>query len=150
MFLLVSPQCSSTCCITAAMQLLDAAGLVCVPITVAALRPCALRSSHDQEQIVQREHRKETKRGRKKERQMMVQGGLRQEPGAGAEEEEEEASQGHVITYCSLDFPRLYDTVRWRLAMVKKNLEVRGLKLQEGSVVMLRNPWTVPSQHRLV
>lgn len=90
---------------------------------------------------MQREHRKESVRHRKHERALMVKAGLRQGPGGSAAaaaggdpaaagqgpEEEEEAivSKGHVITYCALDYPRIVDSVRWRIATMKANLKVR-------------------------
>lgn len=100
---------------------------------------------------MQREHRKESVRHRKQERQLLIKAGLRPAPGGGSSsaaaaaaggggsaaaaaaaaaglppEEEDEAivSKGLVITYCSLDYPRLLDSVRWRLETMKKNLQV--------------------------
>lgn len=81
----------------------------------------------EQEQLVQREHKKEGKRARKQERELMVQAGLRPAPGqegtnvADAEEEDEGIVAGRIISYCALDYPRMLDSVRWRLAMMKKN-----------------------------
>ncbi|WIA30223.1 hypothetical protein OEZ86_000314 [Tetradesmus obliquus] len=81
----------------------------------------------EQEQLVQREHKKEGKRARKRERELMVQAGLRPAPGqegtnvADAEEEDEGIVAGRIISYCALDYPRMLDSVRWRLAMMKKN-----------------------------
>jgi hypothetical protein len=83
-----------------------------------------------QEQLVQREHKKEGKRARKRERELMVQAGLRPAPGqegaaaADAEEEDEGIVVGRIISYCALDYPRILDSVRWRLAMMKKNWQV--------------------------
>lgn len=88
-----------------------------------------------------REHRKETKRARREERNLQAQAGLRDvksAPAAAAarpdgqaaaeeEEEEEEAiNVGHVISYCALDYPRTVDSVRWRIDTIKKNLLVRN------------------------
>jgi hypothetical protein len=103
-----------------------------------------------QEQLVVREHRKESVRGRRKEREMLAKAGLRGDavataaaaPTAGStpagqsgaaaddlsglppEQEEEPVSKGHVISYCALDYPRIVDSVRWRIATMKKNLHV--------------------------
>lgn len=84
-----------------------------------------------------REHRKETKRARREERNLQAQAGLRDAKGApaaaaagpdgqpAAEEEEEEAiNVGHVISYCALDYPRIVDSVRWRIDTIRKNLTV--------------------------
>jgi hypothetical protein len=86
-----------------------------------------------QEQLLQREHKKEGKRARKRERELMVQAGLRPAPGqdsaaaaADAEEEDEGIVAGRIISYCALDYPRILDSVRWRLAMMKKNWQVCG------------------------
>lgn len=83
---------------------------------------------------------------RKHERDMMNKAGLRQAPGAaaaagdaaaGAEPEEEEAivSKGHVITYCALDYPRIVDSVRWRLYTIKETLQVISETPQEAFAV---------------
>ncbi|KAF6265338.1 hypothetical protein COO60DRAFT_1623957 [Scenedesmus sp. NREL 46B-D3] len=94
----------------------------------------------EQEQLLQREHKKEGKRARKRERELMVQAGLRPAPGqdglgAGdAEEEDEGIVVGRIISYCALDFPRILDSVRWRLAMMKKNWQKQmrgGAMLQQ-------------------
>eukprot|EP00879_Flechtneria_rotunda_P016341 GHRR01017097.1.p1 GENE.GHRR01017097.1~~GHRR01017097.1.p1 ORF type:complete len:469 (+),score=207.91 GHRR01017097.1:1151-2557(+) len=103
-----------------------------------------------QEQLVQREHHKDSIRRRKRERQMQEMAGLRPSTGQAAAgsngiagldqrlaageaaeaegEEDEPITKGHTSTYCCLDYPRILDSVRWRLAVVKKNLnkEIRG------------------------
>eukprot|EP00882_Tetradesmus_deserticola_P023359 GHRQ01025418.1.p1 GENE.GHRQ01025418.1~~GHRQ01025418.1.p1 ORF type:complete len:198 (+),score=65.22 GHRQ01025418.1:149-742(+) len=85
----------------------------------------------EQEQLLQREHKKEGKRARKRERELMVQAGLRPAPGqdggegaVDAEEEDEGIVSGRIISYCALDYPRILDSVRWRLSMMKKNWQV--------------------------
>lgn len=45
---------------------------------------------------------------------------------ADAEEEDEGIVAGRIISYCALDYPRMLDSVRWRLAMMKKNWQARG------------------------
>jgi hypothetical protein len=92
-----------------------------------------------QEQLLRREHRKETKTHRKQEREMQIKAGLRPAPGssaaaaaggdaaaaaAGADEEDTVVAKGFVISYCALDYPRIVDSVRWRLATIRKNLQV--------------------------
>lgn len=99
-----------------------------------------------QEQLVQREHRRESVRHRKQERELQIKAGLRPGPRSTtpvaaaanssdaipaaptvdleAEEDEAIVSRGLVITYCALDYPRLLDSVRWRLETMKKNLQV--------------------------
>jgi hypothetical protein len=93
--------------------------------------PATIHIGPPQEQLLQREHKKEGKRARKRERELMVQAGLRPAPGqegaaaaAEAEEEDEGIVAGRIISYCALDYPRILDSVRWRLAMMKKNWEV--------------------------
>jgi hypothetical protein len=92
-----------------------------------------------QEQLLRREHRKETKTHRKQEREMQIKAGLRPAPGssaaaaasdgaaaaaAGLDEEDTVVAKGLIISYCALDYPRIVDSVRWRLATVRKNLQV--------------------------
>jgi hypothetical protein len=94
-----------------------------------------------QEQLLQREHRKESVRLRKQEREMQIKAGLRPAPGAAAaaaaaasaadaaaglppEEEEAIVSKGHIISYCALDYPRIVDSVRLRLHDIKAQLKV--------------------------
>lgn len=88
-----------------------------------------------------REHRKETKRARREERNLQSQAGLRDakpppaaagglgpdgQPTAAADDdaEEEAINVGHVISYCALDYPRIVDSVKWRLDTIKRNLVV--------------------------
>eukprot|EP00878_Enallax_costatus_P012602 GHUV01013161.1.p1 GENE.GHUV01013161.1~~GHUV01013161.1.p1 ORF type:complete len:340 (+),score=99.65 GHUV01013161.1:363-1382(+) len=93
----------------------------------------------EEEQLLMREHRKETKRARREERNLQAAAGLRDAkpasaaaaaPAAGsstqpadpAEEEDEAINVGHVISYCALDYPRIVDSVRWRLHTIRQNL----------------------------
>lgn len=100
-----------------------------------------------QEQLLRREHRKETKTHRKQEREMQIKAGLRPAPGstaaaaaaaaggdpaaaaAGADEEDTIVARGLIVSYCALDYPRIVDSVRWRLATIRKNLQVCALKV---------------------
>lgn len=93
-----------------------------------------------QEQLLRREHRKETKTFRKQEREMQIKAGLRPGSGAaaaggggdpaaaaaglGADEDDGIVARGLIVSYCALDYPRIVDSVRWRLATIRKNLQV--------------------------
>jgi hypothetical protein len=97
-----------------------------------------------QEQLLRREHRKETKTFRKQEREMQIKAGLRPgssgaaaaagggagvDPAAaaalGGDEDDGIVARGLIVSYCALDYPRIVDSVRWRLATIRKNLQVR-------------------------
>lgn len=71
---------------------------------------------------------------------MQIKAGLRAAPGssaataaaggdpaaaaAGGDEEDTVVAKGLIISYCALDYPRIVDSVRWRLATIRKNLQV--------------------------
>eukprot|EP00882_Tetradesmus_deserticola_P018627 GHRQ01020007.1.p1 GENE.GHRQ01020007.1~~GHRQ01020007.1.p1 ORF type:complete len:392 (+),score=187.73 GHRQ01020007.1:621-1796(+) len=148
--------CTHTCCHSALHRLppqQDTSGLAIVLLTALVekqwveedvlardlnLPPKMVRKAmryFEQEQLLQREHKKEGKRARKRERELMVQAGLRPAPGqdggegaVDAEEEDEGIVSGRIISYCALDYPRILDSVRWRLSMMKKNWQkqIRG------------------------
>jgi len=139
----------SYCC--SVVQLLCIASCACTPVVLTSSGLPLLQTA--QEQVVQREHRKESVRMRKQERDMMNKAGLRQAPGAaaaagdaaaagGADAEEEEAivSKGHVITYCALDYPRIVDSVRWRLYTIKETLQVNSDTLQDAFAARPASP----------
>ncbi|KAI8465210.1 MAG: hypothetical protein J3K34DRAFT_488759 [Monoraphidium minutum] len=68
----------------------------------------------EQEQLLQREHRKETKRQQKKEA-----AALEKE----LDPEDEEQLKAQVVSYCALDYPRLVDMLRYRLETMKRNVK---------------------------
>jgi hypothetical protein len=74
------------------------------------------------------EHRRETRRGQKKDVVKAVMNAH-----AEAEREDEEEGEGdiveklvrpHTISYYAVDFPRLFDAVQLRLHLMKKTLSV--------------------------
>ncbi|GBF98212.1 hypothetical protein Rsub_10712 [Raphidocelis subcapitata] len=65
------------------------------------------------EQLLQREHRRETKRQIKKEAAALDQA---------IDPEDEEALRAHVVSYCALDYPRLLDALRYRLETMTRNV----------------------------
>lgn len=83
-----------------------------------------------QEQLVQREHRKETRRSRKREAAMLDKAGLNPQGLTPEEEEEEALAKGVVISYCALDYPRLVDMLRYRLAMMQRHVKVGCLYIK--------------------
>lgn len=114
-------------------------------------------SACPQEQLLQREHRKESVRLRKQEREMQIKAGLRPAPGAAAaaaaaasaadaaaglppEEEEAIVSKGHIISYCALDYPRIVDSVRLRLHDIKAQLKV-CCPIQQHALLALSSRW---------
>jgi hypothetical protein len=77
-----------------------------------------------QQHLVQREHRKETVRSKRKEQAALLAGGI-VAAAAAADEEEEAPAKAQVISYCALDYPRIVDAVRLKLDKLEKGLKVR-------------------------
>lgn len=71
----------------------------------------------EEEQLLQREHRKETKRQMKREAAAL---------GQAVEEEDEALLKAQVSTYCCLDYPRLVDSLRYRLEAMRRAVKVRA------------------------
>ena len=84
-----------------------------------------MTSAVSQQQLVQREHRKETVRSKRKEQAALLAGGIMAAPSA-ADEEEEGPVKAQVISYCALDYPRIVDSVQLRLEKVQRALNVSG------------------------
>ena len=77
----------------------------------------------EEEQLLQREHRRETKRSAKKEAAAL---------GQAIAEEDEALLKAQVVTYCALDYPRLVDALRYRLEAMRRSVKVRGCARARG------------------
>jgi len=92
-------------------------GLACSALSPLLHNTSPPHTHHTQEQLLQREHRKETKRQIKREAAALDQQ---------LAPEDEEQLKAHVVTYCALDYPRLVDALRYRLETMKRNVKVGG------------------------
>jgi hypothetical protein len=100
-----------------------------------------------QEQLVRREHRKETLRAKKKEEAALQKAGLNKDlslaanraGGEGQPQQQDEEGEGgphrvETITYCAIDYPRLVDMLTYRLAVMAQKAKV-GAPVGLGSAV---------------
>ena len=83
----------------------------------------------EEEQLLQREHRRETKRSAKKEAAAL---------GQAIAEEDEALLKAQVVTYCALDYPRLVDALRYRLEAMRRSVKVR---VAAAAVTVRGAPW---------
>lgn len=83
-----------------------------------------------QQYLVAREHRKE-KRARKDRAGNVIAEAVGADAG---EEGEALPERGNLISYCSLDYQRMFDMARWRMHMMRQSLKA---ELEDRSVFPL-------------
>lgn len=91
----------------------------------------------EKEQLLMSEHRRETRRGQKRDVvKAVLNANAEAEKVAGEDDEDviELLERPHTISYYAVDFPRLFDVVQLRLHNMKKALKVRkGLGLSQAA-----------------